>query len=148
MKDVYLLSEESTQVDYITKAKYLYTSDFNKKLVDYLDLNQKKYYYISMAEGIIDPDQDLAPYAIKTLKGESLGFWNLLAYQWVKNLCVGIPNLHLWYSGNTFSGLERLLRDDFNVFAPIKGFVSKDLKMRWINDLITVEIGNRLERGD
>lgn len=145
-KALYLLKEEAIQVNYKTKAKYLYKSEFINKVVTYFDLIGVKYLFISNNYGILEPNQLIEPYNIKDLKSNSLKMWTLLTYQLIDRYMKenDLKSIICIYSGNKYNKLENMLKEEYEIETPIKYYVSKDLKLKWINDIIIKNINNRL----
>ena len=141
---LYILSEEKSQENFRTKAKYLFTSTFNSRAVFYFDLNKKNYVYLSTTYGIIDPDKELDPYLVKSLSPESFRVWGLLTYSLIsKRLEPGSEVMLLYSYNKNYKHLERLLSNYYKISSPIKYF-NNELKLRWLNSLIQDSISRKL----
>lgn len=147
MSQIYLLGEEKSQTVFMTQAKHLYLSDFNRKAVSYLESGGKRFYYVSTTHGIIEPDSLMDPYPVKVLETKNMDLWALYTSLLIEKVAIDVDKISIWYSGQgTMSKLENKLRKKFTVETPIKNFTSNELKMRWLDSIIVSDIEYRLGR--
>lgn len=143
---LYLLPECSVQVDYSTKAKYLYDTKVNNSIVNYLDCLGVDYLYLSLDKGIIHNEDVIEPYEIKKFEDKkSFTIWSLCCYNMIseymkshklKEICI-LCNL------DTYSILESLLEKDYKISSPIKCFSKESMILRWLDKQIIDNIEKR-----
>lgn len=142
---LYLLDEIQAQVDFTTKAKYLYNSEFHSLASGYLDQTGKNYAYLSYTHGLIDPEEDLSPYPLKKLSLGYGGLWTLMVYVQIAKRVEDFGKICLLYSGRKYKSLENLLEENYALYKPFEGLSNNKLKVSWINDIIKNEIESRLK---
>lgn len=144
---LYLLREEIKQVEYITKAKYLYTSELNRNLVLLMESEENDFLYLSNKFGIIDPNNEIEPYKIRLINNSIRRTWLVITAEMINRKCreLGKNTISFMFAGDNFQDLEIMLKKfAFKIEQPMKHFRTKEAQLKWIYNSIQKNICSKL----
>ncbi len=145
MSKIFLLSEEPSQEDFTTEARYLYRSKFNLRAFHYLDQKGYKYLYLSYTHGILDPCSVIVPYVYKKkLSKDGKRVWSIVTHTMLSDYLSEGTKLFLFYSGYRYKVLEDVLsKEGITIISPIRNYTAK-MRLTWLEHIISEDLLYRL----
>jgi hypothetical protein len=144
-KTLYLLKDESIQVDYPTLSKYLFNSKLNSEIVRLMESQSCDFLYLSHMFGILEPNSLTEPYKISRIIKRRT--WVTLTAELINRYCLKkkYSDIVLMFSGDKFQDLEELLiAYGYSVEQPMKHFRTKKMQILWIYNKIHASVIDRL----